>query len=329
MLVVGVSVGIFWMVLIPEKGVEKIVVEMQRGINIGDALEAPVDKTWNVTMKHYFFDEIVERGFDTVRIPIRFSDYTDDSSKYILDETFMKEIDSYIDYALEKGLVVIIDLHHFQELMEYPVQNKDKFLKIWEQLSLRYMEYPKELIFEVLNEPHWNLTPELWNVYLNEAITLIRTTNETRKIVVGPGEYHNIKFLDILQIPEGDPNLIVTIHYYEPNEVAFQGNIYHPGFEQYENVTWEGTDEQVADLQEAFQRASDYGTTHNVDIFLGEFGVTKEAPIETRLEWTRSVREEAERLGMSWSYWELGSGFGIYDVPLGQWDTLLLKALIP
>ena len=66
-------------------------------INIGNALEAPKNISWDVTMKAEYFDIIKNAGFDSVRLPVRFSDYVNEKT-YILDEEFMKEI----DYILSK-----------------------------------------------------------------------------------------------------------------------------------------------------------------------------------------------------------------------------------
>ena len=40
-------------------------------------------------------------------------------------------------------------------------------------------------------------------------------------------------------------------------------------------------------------------------------------------------REGAEARGISWSYWEFGAGFGVYDRTSGRWREGLLEALIP
>ncbi|TQX18973.1 hypothetical protein D1N57_20730, partial [Clostridioides difficile] len=39
----------------------------------------------------------------------------------------------------------------------------------------------------------------------------------------------------------------------------------------------------------------------------------KEAPETSRRAWVKAVREEAEKRNFSWAYWELASGFGIYN----------------
>ena len=44
---------------------------MYRGINLGNALEAPKEGQWGVIIKDEYFRIIREAGFDAVRIPIR------------------------------------------------------------------------------------------------------------------------------------------------------------------------------------------------------------------------------------------------------------------
>jgi endoglucanase len=41
------------------------------------------------------------------------------------------------------------------------------------------------------------------------------------------------------------------------------------------------------------------------------------------------VREEAEKRGWSWAYWEFGAGFGVYDRTREAYREELLRALIP
>ncbi|AXU28558.1 TPA: glycoside hydrolase family 5 protein [Clostridioides difficile] len=302
-------------------------VKMQRGINIGNALESPKDFPWDVKMSNKFFDDIKDAGFDTVRIPVRFSDYTSDSDNFKIDEEFFKKIDKYVDYALDKDLIVVLDLHHFEEIMKEPRVHKEEFLKIWQQIANRYQKYDKKLVFELLNEPKENLSSQLLNEYIEEAIKIIRKTNPKRTIVVGPYNFYQIDYLNELNIPK-DSNIVVSFHYYEPNDFAFQGNIYHKGFEHLSNITWEGTNEQMEYLKKRFDTVENWANKNKVKIFLGEFGITKEAPEASRRAWIKAVREEAEKRNFSWAYWELASGFGIYNQIEGTWDRDILSALI-
>lgn len=321
---------VFYALIMPEE-VEEIdlyyYLPMQKGINIGNALDATRGEDWGVTLKNQYFTEIKNLGFDTVRFPIRFSDYTLDDGNYTLEEDFMLKVDDHINYALNEGLVVILDLHHFVEMMDEPFDNGAKFYNIWKQLAERYKDYPKELVFELLNEPCDNLEPELLNNVFSHALNIVRMTNPTRKIVIGPYFYNNIDYLPQLVLPD-DRNIILTFHYYEPNEVTFQGNIYHPGFEHLENVTWTGTADEMKYLKDKFQIVADYAEKYDVDVLLGEFGTTLEAPEDTRIAWTKAVVDEAVSHGFAYCYWEYISGFGLYNLDTNMINNDLVNVLV-
>ncbi|MBM7661702.1 endoglucanase [Bacillus mesophilus] len=298
-----------------------------RSINIGNALDAPKDIQWDVEMKKEYFSLIQEAGFNAVRLPIRFSDYAKESVDYKLDEEFMDEIDLYIEEALKHDLRIILDLHHFEEIMLHPEDNHELFLSIWEQLSTRYQDYSDDVIFELLNEPKENLNGEQWNQYIKDALAIIRQTNPSRKVIVGPGHYNSLDYLKALELPE-DPHLIVTFHYYEPNDFAFQGNPYHQGFEDLHGIEWNAEDEEVDYIKRRFTIVKEWADARNLPVYLGEFGINKEAPYESRIRWTAIVRQQAEEHGFSWGYWELASSFGIYDPKTGEWDQRMLDALL-
>lgn len=322
---------VFFAFIMPEEEEEEIdlyySLPMHKGMNIGNALEAPKGEPWDVTMDNRYFSEIKQLGFDTVRMPVRFSDYISNDENYTLEEDFMLKIDDHINYALNEGLIVILDFHHFMQIMDEPYSNGVILYNIWKQLSVRYKDYPKELVFEILNEPHNNLEPNLLNDIYANTVNIIRITNPTRKIVIGPYFYNNITSLPDLVLPE-DRNIILTFHYYEPNDVTFQGNIYHPGYEHLENIEWSGNEEEMKYLVDKFQTVADYADKYDVDVLLGEFGVTQEAPEETRLAWTKAVVDEANKHGFSYCYWEYTSGFGLYDTQTGMLNNALLNTLI-
>lgn len=298
-----------------------------RSMNIGNALDAPRYTPWDVQMKSGYFKAIKKAGFNTVRLPVRFSDYAKDNPNYELDPSFMKRLDGYLHVALKQHLYVILDFHHFVEIMQNPEQYHACFLSVWEQLSERYKNYSSHLMFEVLNEPIDNLNGNLWNQYLAEAIHIIRKTNPTRKVIVGPDNYYSLYRLDALQIPK-DRNLIVSFHYYEPNNFTFQTNPYL-GFSQYHDIEWKGTKQEVNYIHDRFARVKKWADQHHVQVYLGEFGANKQAPYESRLRWTEEVRQQAEEFGFSWGYWELASSFGVYDPHTGKWDKNMLKTLLP
>jgi endoglucanase len=65
--------------------------------------------------------------------------------------------------------------------MERPEEHRDRFTALWRQISERYKDYPNLLYFELLNEPHGNLTSNLWNKLIQDSIKVIRETNPDKK----------------------------------------------------------------------------------------------------------------------------------------------------
>lgn len=301
---------------------------LSKCLNIGNSLEAPKSQPWDVPMDRSYFAIIKNAGFETVRLPVRFSDYVDvNNPNYPLDEAFMQQIDAYIDEALNQKLTIIIDLHHFTELMENPQENKDCLISIWKQLASRYKDYSSSLVFELLNEPQQNLDSDTWNLLLEDLVHTIRSIDAERFLIVGGVSFNSIDSLTTLKLPK-DNRLIATIHYYEPNDVTFQGNPYHAGYENLSNVTWNGSSEEMAYLTARLTSAKTWADENQVPLFLGEFGISDKAPAETRISWTLAVASEANALGISYAYWEFASSFGIYDLATSSWNEDMVNAIL-
>lgn len=76
-----------------------------RGINLGNALEAPAEGDWGMTLEEEYFVAIKEAGFNSVRIPIRWSTHASETPPYFIEPTFMSRVDWAIDRALANGLM--------------------------------------------------------------------------------------------------------------------------------------------------------------------------------------------------------------------------------
>jgi endoglucanase len=70
------------------------------------------------------------------------------------------------------------------------------------------------------------------------------------------------------------------------------------------------------------------GPEPGVPLLVGEFGVLSTADPLSRARWTAWVRGEAERLGLSWAYWDFGTDFGAYDLERETWHGDLLTSLL-
>lgn len=303
--------------------------ELGRGINFGNVLEAPKEGEWGLTLKEEYFDKVKQAGFDSVRIPIRWSAHAERNEPYTVDPEFFRRVDWAVEQGLSRGLVVVINDHHNEDVYSDPAAEKPRFLALWKQISERYKDRPERLYFEILNEPHGKLDAATWNDLFGEALKIVRRTNPRRMVIVGPAMWNNPSQLPNLKLSEDDRNLIVTFHYYSPFEFTHQGASWAQGSDKWLGRTWTGTEKEQQAVRNDFDKVAQWAKQHNRPIYLGEFGAYSKADLDSRVRWTQFIREAAEQRHFSWAYWEFGSGFGAYDPASGTWRTPLLTALIP
>jgi endoglucanase len=299
-----------------------------RGINLGNALEAPLEGEWGVVLQEEYFRLIKEAGFQSVRIPVRWSAHAAAEEPYTIAPEFIARVEWAVDEAVKNDLAVVLNIHHYEEIMVSPPDHLHRFLALWEQIATHFMNAPETVMFELLNEPMGTLSSSTWNQYAAKAIEVIRRTNPKRTLIVGPGSWNSSDALVDLKLPEDDRNLIATFHFYGPFEFTHQGAewVTNPGAV---GTKWSGTDAEKTVLAISFDLAAAWGHKYHRPIYLGEFGAYNKADDESRHAWTAFIARTAEERGMAWAYWEFCAGFGAYNPTTGQWNAPILSALIP
>lgn len=297
-----------------------------RGVNV-----IGYDPLWKrldgARMQPRHFGLIKEAGFNSVRIPLYPFRFMDEDAGHTISDGWLGALDWAVEQALGNGLTTILDFHEFNAMGRDPHGNKARFLAAWEQLGDRYQDTPDQVVMELLNEPHTELTPELWNEFLIEALAIVRATNPDRTVIVGPGSWNSIQHLSELEVPEDDGNIIVTVHYYNPMAFTHQGAAWagdHPV-----GVPWNGTPEEQRAIIDHFEEAQAWSRQYNRPLFLGEFGAYDRADMDSRARWTSFVTRQAEERGWSWAYWQFDSDFILYDIDADRWIEPLRDALIP
>lgn len=193
-----------------------------RGINFGNALEAPREGEWGLTLVEPYVAEIAEAGFRTVRLPVKWSAHADEAAPYTIDPAFLARVDEVVGWILDHGLGVVVNVHHYDELATEPEAHVERWLGIWRQLAAHFEGAPDALAFELLNEPHGALSDALWNAMVARALAVVRAEHPTRWVVIGPTSWNAIGALPGLAWPDDD-RLVVTVHLYDPFEFTHQG----------------------------------------------------------------------------------------------------------
>ncbi|AEG92121.1 glycoside hydrolase family 5 protein [Ramlibacter tataouinensis] len=305
-----------------------------RGINLGNMLEAPREGDWGIRLEPGFID-IAARHFQTVRLPVRWTNHAAPTADATIDEAFARRVDGVVDALLAKGVYVILNVHHYSQIHgDQPHQHEftvdpalleTRLVNIWRQLGQRYQNRSPRLLFELLNEPHGRLDGEPWNQLIPQALAAVRATNPERPVLVGPSYWNNVRDLPKLRLPR-DRNLIVAIHTYEPFNFTHQGVSWRPDLRTGQTCC---DSRQRREMADPFEKAERWNREQGYPLHLGEFGAHSAGEMGSRAEYTRLVRDEAERRGIGWTYWEFGSEFaGVWSPETRGWVEPIRRALL-
>jgi endoglucanase len=256
---------------------------MQPGWNLGNTFDASGSETaWgNPTTTKQLIDKLVDEGYKSIRIPITWDHRMGDAPDYTVDPESMERIQEVIDWALDSGLYVIINLHHDSHWI-IPMETEHdeilaKFNALWTQIAAHFKDYPSTLSFESINEPRFS---DDWGKDRPKYFTMLDELNTSFHRIVRSSEGNNAKRPLILPTMTGSPsqarldnlyqtmttlddkNLIATFHFY---------GFYNFSVNQAGYTTF--NDEVKNDLIDAFDRAYNVFTAKGIPVILGEFGL--------------------------------------------------------
>ncbi len=298
-----------------------------RGVNLGNMLDAPTEGAWGLRVEDRYIDLLGAHGLGpiaSVRLPVRWSNHASPDAQARIDPAFMARVESVVQRLMQRGVPVVLDMHHYRQLDGDPLDVGEtavadavverRFLEMWQQISERFHAYAPTLAFELYNEPHGRLTPR-WNDLASRGVRLVRKTNPERVIVIGPTQWNSARGLDTFALPP-DPNLVLTVHHYDPFTFTHQGAPWiKPAM-----PTGVGccSPKQLADIRGPLDAAQRYGERTGYPVYVGEFGAFETVAADARDRYTRTMRDEMERRSMTWAYWELAGGFGFFDPAANQ-----------
>lgn len=210
--------------------------------------------------------------------------------------------------------------------------------------------YPTSAVaYEIMNEP---TAPDHsdWNKLLAKAYQVIRSVEKDRVLVLGSNMWQGVGTFQYLEVPQGDPNILLSCHFYEPFLLShykaewtefgnYQGNVHYPGYlvtdDEFNRLSetdkmlvgrWKtpwNRETLVSFLMKAKQVADEKG----LHLYCGEFGMYEKAPVADALRWYKDVISVFDSLDIAWAKWDYQGGFGIYTVK-NQPKTELIQTIL-
>ena len=269
---------------------------------------------------------IHDAGFGHVRINLFGFKHMDASNR--LNETTLESLDTVLDRSIKAGLVPVLDEHDYSQCQDDPEACATKLKAFWNQISARYVGRFPSAVFEILNEPGGAMAPDRWNRLFLDVLNEIRASNPDRTVVVAALNSDDPGTVTALDLPPGDRNIIITVHYYKPFEFTHQGAPWSPRVAGLHDIGWGGAEDEKR-IADDFAVVDRWARSVRRPVYLGEFGVYDRAPILARARYLAFVARTAERLGWTWAYWQFDHDFALFDTAQERWIAPILSALIP
>ncbi|GAB5410413.1 MAG: glycoside hydrolase family 5 protein [Balneolaceae bacterium] len=290
---------------------------MGSGWNLGNSLDAkgPNETYWgNPVTTKAMIDEISERGFKTLRIPVTWSYHMGAAPDYIIESEWLDRVEQIANYALDNEMFVIVNIHHDDPWIiptyEKVSEVSDRLDKVWTQIATRFKDYGDHLILETLNEPRHIGTPEEWtggtaegravlNEYHKSSLDAIRATggnNAKRHIMIssyaastGPNAIND------LEIPNDDKNVIISLHSYFPYFFTI-GEA---------DETW-GTDADKREMDAEFDKIKAKFIDNGYPVVMGEWGSMDQGNTADRLAHATYYANGCAERGIVPVWWDNG-----------------------
>lgn len=298
---------------------------MANGFNLGNTFERRQHPTTaasiNATIDAYY-----NQGFRTLRLPVKWinagfpdGDLASATGTVNRSHARLTALSAAIDYALGKGMYVVVNTHHDDWLFNATWNTNQLTVhgNLWRGICDIYKDRDQRLFFEVMNEPHGsvNANAEAVRAINQGAYDIIRKCggkNATRVIIIDGQDWGSpaslgLTWPSVTQIPGGgnDPYVMGSIHYYSPMALT------HAETAAGINTAW-----TTAGIQADFQRVSTWANG-KLPIFVGEFGVNWDQyahQINTNtINWYRTVASETRARGWAFTVWDDGGWFRVIN----------------
>ena len=331
---------------IPDSNVEDFVtnvssVQMAKnmiiGWNLGNTLDAHytgasgigTETSWGMPKTtEAMITAVKSAGFKTIRIPVSWNNHITDTSNYKIDSVWMARVKEVVDWAYNKYMYVIINIHHdnFAESnmsgncgfalskdAGIQAQSEAYIRNVWTQIAMEFASYGERLVFEVLNEPRdvdgkvfgneWNYSGkdalDIITAYEQVGINAIRAVkgNKNRFIMV-PGyaaSGTNATMLDNYTLPtdtSASDKLILSTHAYSPYNFAMANR----------DSTF-GSDDQGS-LDSIFAYLKTNYTDKGIGVVMGEASASNKDNNTERVKWANYYFAKAKDAGIPVVLWD-------------------------
>ena len=219
---------------------------------------------------------VYKAGFKSIRFPITWMNHMDGDT-YVIDEEWLSYIAKFVDYAIELGMQVVINLHHddnsndggwlMSDTYITDIDMQTKYKTIWRQIGEYFADRSDKLAFAGYNETRgsdksWSTSVSnnlygiikigedfydtLRSIEGNETRVLVFPTYASKYNMMGSFTNSETGKTETFHLPSDDLYCCTEVHIYETSPSIIKSQI-------------------------------DSVISHGIPFFIGEYGISKDS----------------------------------------------------
>lgn len=314
----------------PSIAINKTHPGMYRGVNAAATSDNPAN-----TISKSSLDELsYDWKANTIRVMIGGEKYYPDGlllSNYdaVLQDELIR-MDELVGWCTANGLKMNVGLAGLADGLFSSQAAQTRLINAWKLIAERYKNNSTVWAYDLANEPvvsrqyPYNYTYPIdntilrWSELAEALVNAIRVIDPVKAIIIQSLNY-GIAFDDIKPIDASVPNIIYSVHMYNPHSLTHQFGPELPVF------TYPGTINNVyydkAKLKELLAPLKAYQEKYRVPIYIGEFSCVRWAPNNSAFNYIRDCIEIFEEYNWdydyysfrTWNGWSVEHSNGYYD----------------
>ena len=327
----------------PALSINKTHLGMYRGMNVASTSDTPA----NIITRNSLDELSYDWKANTIRVMIGGEKYYPDGlllSNYdaVLQEELIR-MDELVSWCTANGLKMNIGLAGLSDGLFTSQAAQTRLVNAWKLIADRYKNSKTVWAYDLVNEPviskqyPYNYSYPIdnsivrWPEFAEALVNAIREVDPVKAIIIESLNY-GVNFDTIKPIDASIPNIIYSIHMYQPGKLTGQFGpetpvISYPG-------TIDGVYYDKAKLKEILAPLKAYQDKYRVPIYIGEFSCIRWAPNNSAYNYIRDCIEIFEEYNWDYNYysfrtwngWSVEHSTGYYDdvLPNSKTDRELL-----
>lgn len=258
-------------------------------------------------------------------------------------QTELVRMDTLVKWCTANGLRMNVGMAGLSDGVFKSQAAQTRLINAWKLVATRYKNSPAVWAYDLANEPIVSPYPYSYTYPLDNSIlmwpqladTLVKEIRkiDTEKGIIIESLNYSINMDDIKPIDASVPNIIYSVHMYQPQSLTHQQFSSQTPAYSYPG-TIDGVYYDKAKLKEILAPMKAYQEKYRVPIYIGEFGCIRWAPNNSAYNYLRDCIEIFEEYNWDYAYntfrtwdgWSVEHSTGWYDsvLPATKTDRELL-----